>query len=157
MFRDSTTTATNINETGSFLHFGKIGANTGLVLKGGSTSGVYDTTHSPYIFIDQTNRRIGFFGITAPAAPFNYKSRNNTGGEIILETPTSGSTVGIRVQDSALTVHAGEVTQTKFVTRKSDSNCLFTIAGGVTTESEKKCVTRWATGDVVIGGTAAYG
>ena len=97
-------TGSDVSEYGSQIFFGRVGGgvtnSVGLVFRGGgSTNGTdaFDTS-GPNLVIDQTLRRFGLNGITAPLGTYHLitESSGATSVSDILLQNTGGSTIAIR-------------------------------------------------------------
>jgi len=104
-------TGSDVAEYGSQIFFGRVGGgvtnSVGLVFRGGgSTNGTdaFDTS-GPNLVIDQTLRRFGLNGITAPLGTYHLvtESTSATSASDILLQDSGGSTIAIRTAISGST------------------------------------------------------
>ena len=153
LFRDSSYSGANLRERGSNVHFGKNSSSNNYVLtiSGGDTAGTLDSnTNAPYVNLDQTTRRLGLFGITVPAGPIHYLSRNGESGDVIFEN-NQGQTFGVHVNNSNLNLTPNEMKELRVTLGATADDGLVKIVGNNPFETSKNILNVTQLGDVVIG------
>ena len=109
-----------------------------MTISGGDTAGTLDSnTNAPYVNLDQTTRRLGLFGITVPAGPIHYLSRNGESGDVIFEN-NQGQTFGVHVNNSNLNLTPNEMKELRVNFGATADDGLVKIIGNNPFETSKK-------------------